>query len=106
MNAIDLVGQVFGRLQALTRAEDRAGRPATRCWCACSKQTVVDGRSLRAGRAQSCAAVESPDSWERIVGTSGLSSVLSNSAPRWFAGVDQLGEGARARARAPAVRDG
>jgi len=49
-SAVDLVGRVFGRLKVLTRAEDLAGRLAWRCRCACGRKTVVDGRSLRAGR--------------------------------------------------------
>jgi hypothetical protein len=51
-----LVGDVFGRLTVLARAEstDRARRPSWRCRCACGQETVVQGHSLRGGRTRSC----------------------------------------------------
>jgi hypothetical protein len=51
-----LVGEVFGRLTVLARAEstDRARRASWRCRCACGQETIVQGHSLRGGRTRSC----------------------------------------------------
>ncbi len=56
---IDLTGQKFGHLTAITRLDDRvtpsgARQPMWGCKCACGRRTVVEGRALRARRALSC----------------------------------------------------
>jgi len=53
--AIDISGQVFGRLKADVCVGRTAKREALwRCWCACGKVTVVRLANLRDGHTQSC----------------------------------------------------
>ena len=54
-----LVGQTFGKLTVLERAEDHISpngkrRHAWRCRCVCGKETVVDDGNLTSGHTKSC----------------------------------------------------
>lgn len=52
---VNLVGQRFGRLEVLSRAENsKHGHHQWRCRCDCSGETIVLGGSLLNGRTQSC----------------------------------------------------
>ena len=52
----DLTGQAFGLLTVLERAPNTAQSRQAHwlCVCACGKETVVNGSSLRRGRTRSC----------------------------------------------------
>jgi hypothetical protein len=69
----NLVGEVFGRLTVLARAT-RAGRPAWRCRCHCSRETVVVTYRLRTGLTQSCGC-ERPERPEKKAAPSAHSLV-------------------------------
>jgi hypothetical protein len=56
--AVDIVGQVFGRLTVIERAgsyKESSGVAALwLCNCLCGHEVIVQGRSLRRGRTKSC----------------------------------------------------
>ena len=54
--AIDLTGQIFGRLTVLERAGRRDNNVLWKCRCSCTAQTIVDvpGNCLRGGLSKSC----------------------------------------------------
>jgi len=52
--ALDLTGQRFGWLTAVSLAGSKAGRRLWRCRCACGKETVVKTQRLRGGDTTSC----------------------------------------------------
>lgn len=59
---IDLVGQRFGRLCVLRRAETKRGHGKQAKWCArcdCGQEVVVDGHGLRSNRTRSCGCLRS-----------------------------------------------
>lgn len=52
---IDLVGQEFGRLRVLKRAEnDKHNKSRWMCSCVCGREVVVNASSLRRGLTKSC----------------------------------------------------
>ena len=51
---IDLVGQKFGRLTVIERAENKNGRVAWICKCDCGKFTTVISKTLVNGDTKSC----------------------------------------------------
>jgi hypothetical protein len=52
---VDITGRAFGRLTVVERAESRDRvHWYWRCQCACGKETVVDGGSIRSGDILSC----------------------------------------------------
>lgn len=53
-SAANLVGQRFGRLTALARADHRSGRPRWLCACDCGGSRITLASSLKAGHAISC----------------------------------------------------
>lgn len=54
-NAVDLTGQVFGRLTVVRRAGSTSKWDALwECRCSCGATTIIRGRSLRAGTSKSC----------------------------------------------------
>lgn len=52
--AIDLIGQVFGDLTVIERAENDGNYAQWRCICSCGKEKIIRGTSLRNGSSQSC----------------------------------------------------
>lgn len=55
MKAINLLGQKFGRLTVIARAEsDKFGKAQWLCQCECGKQKVIASASLRRGLTKSC----------------------------------------------------
>ena len=61
--ARDLVGQSYGRLQVVSRAEStRHGKTRFSCSCTCGRDTVVVGTDLTGGHTKSCGCwrVEAP----------------------------------------------
>lgn len=57
---IDLTGQQFGRLTALSRAgKDKHGNVRWLCSCSCGVQKEVSGAVLRQGKAVSCGCFHS-----------------------------------------------
>lgn len=56
MRALDLTGQVFGRLTALSRSKRTAGKAGVfwDCLCACGETTCVLAGALRSGNTGSC----------------------------------------------------
>ena len=56
---LDLVGQVFGRLTALTQViPPGGGRAKWICLCECGKRTLVDTGHLRSGHTTSCGCLQ------------------------------------------------
>lgn len=52
---IDMIGQRFGRLIVLSRAQnDRFGKAQWLCQCDCGNQKIINGASLRRGLTVSC----------------------------------------------------
>jgi hypothetical protein len=52
---LDIAGETFGRLTALTRIEsDKRGRAQWICTCSCGKTRVVRAVDLRSGNSKSC----------------------------------------------------
>ncbi len=52
---INLMGQKFGRLTVIERAEnDKYDKTMWLCQCECSKKTIVQGSSLKSGATKSC----------------------------------------------------
>ena len=54
MKLIDLIGQRFGRLTVLQRAESKGGRTYWKCRCDCGNETIVLADNLRRGLQKSC----------------------------------------------------
>jgi hypothetical protein len=55
MRALDLIGQKFGKLTVLERAENTdQGKTQWLCRCDCGKELVVIGNNLRSGGTESC----------------------------------------------------
>lgn len=59
----DLIGQRFGRLVVLERADDeidkKSGKHKTRwlCQCDCGNKKIIRGASLTSGRVKSCSCL-------------------------------------------------
>lgn len=51
---IDITGQKYGRLTAVSRAKNKGTRAAWNCLCDCGNQVVVDGKKLRTSHTKSC----------------------------------------------------
>lgn len=52
--AVDLMGQTFGRLAVFGRAENQSGKAHWWCVCDCGNFYSVRGRDLRVGRTTQC----------------------------------------------------
>lgn len=70
MPAKDMIGQRFGRLTVVERAENKAdgsetGRAMWKCLCDCGNTTIVSGRNLRNGSTKSCGCLLSERQKER-----------------------------------------
>lgn len=59
---IDLTGQRFGRLVAVTRAANRNGKVYWDCACDCGNSTTVNGRFLRESLQKSCGCINAEKS--------------------------------------------
>ena len=55
---INEVGNKYGRLTVISRAENKYNKPAWLCACDCGKETVVGGCSLRNGGSKSCGCLQ------------------------------------------------
>jgi hypothetical protein len=53
-NAVDLAGEVFGKLTAVSRAGSDAGNALWLGRCSCGKQTTARADNLISGKAKSC----------------------------------------------------
>jgi hypothetical protein len=57
---IDLLGQKFGRLTVMARAENaKRGHRRWHCKCECGAETIVWAHSLRTGDTKSCGCLHS-----------------------------------------------
>lgn len=54
MRTLDLTGQKFGRLTAVSRVENSGGKPHWQCVCVCNQTKVVSTSNLRKGHVKSC----------------------------------------------------
>lgn len=63
---VDLTGQRFGRLEVITPAYARWRRWFWHCRCDCGKEKVVDGATLRSGRAVSCGCYNHEETKKRL----------------------------------------
>lgn len=54
MRKIEMIGQVFGRLTVLSRADVKNGQIYYNCICECGNTTKVRGDLLRKGKTSSC----------------------------------------------------
>ena len=74
--AIDMIGQRFGRLVVISRAENSSGGSAMwNCDCDCGETSIVIGGALRSGHTSSCGCLKNEKTTERnfkhgMVGTS------------------------------------
>lgn len=64
--ALDLTGQVFGRLKVLYLAQARPLKRRWRCRCSCGSDCVVDQGKLRHGETQSCGCLVHDNALKRI----------------------------------------
>ena len=56
---INLIGQRFGRLKVVSRAENsNSGQPRWNCICDCGEETTVEGVNLRSGYTKSCGCLQ------------------------------------------------
>ena len=51
---IDITGQTFGRLTAISKQSDKSGRSSYLCKCSCGCEKVVSASNLRTGKTYSC----------------------------------------------------
>lgn len=59
MRAVDLVGQIFGRLTVIKRVGSNKHKHATwLCECECGAMVIVCGNSLRSGLTKSCGCLQ------------------------------------------------
>jgi len=54
----DLVGERFGRLIVLERAENRGGTTAWLCRCDCGVEKAIRGKGLTSGKTRSCGCLQ------------------------------------------------
>lgn len=52
--AIDLIGQIFGKLTVIERKESLKGQPYWLCHCECGTDKEIIGSNLRSGQSKSC----------------------------------------------------
>ena len=50
----NLIGQKFGRLLVISKAENRGRTVYWNCVCVCGKEKAVSGNSLKCGDTKSC----------------------------------------------------
>lgn len=56
---IDMLGQKFGRLTVIERAENtKEGRARWKCKCECGNEVIVLGKHLRSGSTKSCGCLQ------------------------------------------------
>jgi hypothetical protein len=55
--AIDLIGQKFGRLTVIRRADSKSKDPRWLCKCECGAEKIVRSSCLRYGEAKSCGCI-------------------------------------------------
>lgn len=58
MRVLDLAGQHFGRLVALSRTPSRQGHAMWLCRCECGEERVVGATDLRSGKTHSCGCLQ------------------------------------------------
>lgn len=75
-NAVDLIGQKFGRLFVIQRSENRNRRATWLCICECGNKTVVRSDSLRCHYTESCGCLQRGINTERCT-THGESESLT-----------------------------
>jgi len=65
---IDLIGQNFGRLTVVSKAEPTKGNRRARwnCVCVCGNVSIASGEALRNGRSSSCGCYAAEQSGKRI----------------------------------------
>lgn len=54
MKLINEIGNVYGYLTVVERAENKDSRAMWKCKCKCGNEVIVSGKSLRSGRTKSC----------------------------------------------------
>jgi hypothetical protein len=84
-NLIDLTGHQFGRLTAISRAENIGGRTAYRCRCECGTEITRTAHTLRNAHVRSCGCLRSEVCSERATRRNfkhGLTK--KNDIPRWY----------------------
>ena len=72
MRFVDLSGQRFGRLTAISKDGMSAGKTDWKCVCECGKETTVRGTHLTGGRVRSCGCLREEEFQARIT-THGMS---------------------------------
>ena len=61
--AIDLTGQVFGKLKVIRRIGSKKENALWECLCECGSKCEVTGYNLRSGKTKSCGCVSSYGEW-------------------------------------------
>lgn len=70
-NAIDLTGQKFGRLKAISPSgRDKHGSALWNCQCDCGNTCIVLAGNLRSGKQKSCGCLRHRSPWNRTHGDS------------------------------------
>lgn len=70
-NAIDLTGQKFGKLKAVSPAgRDKHGSVLWNCQCDCGNTCIVLASNLRGGKQKSCGCLRRRSPWNRTHGDS------------------------------------
>lgn len=59
------IGNTYGLLTVIERAENKDGRAYWKCKCECGKETIVSGKNLRNGNTQSCGCMIGKTASER-----------------------------------------
>ena len=71
MKIIEEVGNIYGRLTVISRAENKDNRAQWLCNCECGNQIVVSGKLLRNGHVKSCGCLKKDTTIQRNISKAG-----------------------------------
>lgn len=66
-----MIGQVFGQLTVLSRAENKGVHLYWNCRCSCGRESCVRSQNLKAGKSKSCGCLHKKIAKERFSGVVG-----------------------------------
>lgn len=86
MKLIDLIGEKYGRLTVIARAENNGRRTMWLCKCDYGKEVVVRGENLRSGNTKSCGciSIEHPNHTKHGMSRSRLAGVYNAMKSRCY----------------------
>lgn len=92
MRPNNLIGQFFGRLVVVSRAEnDKKQNTRWNCMCNCGKTTVVGSHQLKSGHTRSCGCLASETSRATLIKSDIWKT--GDKHPNWKGGRQKTGEG-------------